>query len=178
MSEQILDGEALFEAVKPSVTSAANQTLEYSDIRKAGHDGGDFLFVPEPALGPPVAEVPVTGQTPTSPPAGDASIEMLFWQWIQGSNNPAAYDEYLRRYPNGTFARLAELQRDRRGQTQETVAQAAPLPAGEQAADSIELAFWGAIKESESQGGAVHAGYLSIFNILPYRSDQPSGALL
>ena len=161
MSEQILDGEALFEAVKPSVTSAANQTLEYSDIRKAGHDGGDFLFVPEPALGPPVAEVPVTGQTPTSPPAGDASIEMLFWQWIQGSNNPAAYDEYLRRYPNGTFARLAELQRDRRGQTQETVAQAAPLPAGEQAADSIELAFWGAIKESESPSD--YEAYLTQF---------------
>ena len=29
-----------------------------------------------------------------------------------------------------------------------------------------------------TQGGAVHAGYLSIFNILPYRSGQPSGALL
>ena len=29
-----------------------------------------------------------------------------------------------------------------------------------------------------SQGGAVHAGYLSIFNFLPYRSGQPSGALL
>ena len=29
-----------------------------------------------------------------------------------------------------------------------------------------------------AQGGAVHAGYLSIFNILPYRSGQPSGALL
>ena len=28
------------------------------------------------------------------------------------------------------------------------------------------------------QGGAVHTGYLSIFNILPYRSGQPSGALL
>ena len=28
------------------------------------------------------------------------------------------------------------------------------------------------------QGGAVHAGYLSIFNFLPYRSGQPSGALL
>ena len=32
---------------------------------------------------------------------------------------------------------------------------------------------WGA-----TQGGAVHAGYLSIFNFLPYRSGQPSGALL
>jgi hypothetical protein len=24
---------------------AADQTLEYSDVRQAGHDGGDFLFV-------------------------------------------------------------------------------------------------------------------------------------
>ena len=24
---------------------AADQTLEYADIRKAGHDGGDFLLV-------------------------------------------------------------------------------------------------------------------------------------
>ena len=32
--------------------------------------------------------------------------------------------------------------------------------------------------QAHLQGGAVHAGYLSIFNILPYRSGQPSGALL
>jgi hypothetical protein len=24
----------------------ADQTPEYGDIRKAGHDGGDFLFIP------------------------------------------------------------------------------------------------------------------------------------
>ena len=34
------------------------------------------------------------------------------------------------------------------------------------------------ITGTNDQGGAVHAGYLSIFNILPYRSGQPSGALL
>ena len=34
------------------------------------------------------------------------------------------------------------------------------------------------IKHTTAQGGAVHAGYLSISNILPYRSGQPSGALL
>ena len=33
-------------------------------------------------------------------------------------------------------------------------------------------------REVMKQGGAVHAGYLSIFNFLPYRSGQPSGALL
>ena len=34
------------------------------------------------------------------------------------------------------------------------------------------------IKHTTAQGGAVHAGYLSISNILPYRSGQPSCALL
>ena len=36
----------------------------------------------------------------------------------------------------------------------------------------------GPVSVRQPQGGAVHAGYLSIFNILPYRSGQPSGALL
>ena len=34
------------------------------------------------------------------------------------------------------------------------------------------------ITQARTQGGAVHAGYLSISNILPYRSGQPSCALL
>ena len=32
-------GRQMFEAV------AADQTPQYSDVRRAGHDGGDFLFV-------------------------------------------------------------------------------------------------------------------------------------
>ena len=44
-NEGVLDGSKLFESVRHNVVLNADQTPEYSDIRKAGHEGGDFLFV-------------------------------------------------------------------------------------------------------------------------------------
>ncbi len=44
-NENVLDGTQLFEQVRQNVILNADQTPEYSDIRKAGHEGGDFLFV-------------------------------------------------------------------------------------------------------------------------------------
>ena len=45
-NEAILDATLLFSKIRRPVMLNADQTPEYSDIRKAGHDGGDFLFVP------------------------------------------------------------------------------------------------------------------------------------
>tara|TARA_A100001037_G_scaffold205000_1_gene183397 strand:+ start:1724 stop:2344 length:621 start_codon:yes stop_codon:yes gene_type:complete len=44
-NEGVLDGTQMFERVRQTVVLNADQTPEYSDIRKAGHEGGDFLFV-------------------------------------------------------------------------------------------------------------------------------------
>lgn len=41
----VLDGATLFSKIRRPVMVNSDQTPEYSDIRKAGHDGGDFLFV-------------------------------------------------------------------------------------------------------------------------------------
>jgi len=41
----IMDGTMLFLKIRRPVMLSADQTPEYSDIRKAGHQGGDFLFV-------------------------------------------------------------------------------------------------------------------------------------
>lgn len=41
----ILDGNTLSNQIKRMVVVNAAQTPEYSDIRHAGHDGGDFVFV-------------------------------------------------------------------------------------------------------------------------------------
>ncbi len=41
----VLDGHQLFTTLRRQVMMNADQTPEYGDIRKAGHDGGDFLFV-------------------------------------------------------------------------------------------------------------------------------------
>ena len=41
----VMDGNQLFTTLRRQVMINADQTPEYGDIRKAGHDGGDFLFV-------------------------------------------------------------------------------------------------------------------------------------
>lgn len=42
----IVEGTRLFSQIRRKVMLAADQIPEYADIRKAGHDGGDFLFAP------------------------------------------------------------------------------------------------------------------------------------
>lgn len=46
-NERILDAHSLFISMRRPVMLEADQTPEYSDIRRAGHDGGDFLFAPQ-----------------------------------------------------------------------------------------------------------------------------------
>ena len=43
----IIHGAQLFDQIRRPVMLNSDQTPEYSDIRKAGHDGGEFIFVPE-----------------------------------------------------------------------------------------------------------------------------------
>jgi len=45
-NQGVLDATLLFSKIRRPVMLNADQTPEYSDIRKAGHDGGDFLFIP------------------------------------------------------------------------------------------------------------------------------------
>lgn len=48
-NDSIIDGTTLFSRLRRDVMLKASQTPEYSDIRKAGHEGGDFLFVRKPS---------------------------------------------------------------------------------------------------------------------------------
>jgi hypothetical protein len=44
-NRSVMDGTSLFSKIRRPVMVAAQQTPQYADIRQAGHDGGDFLFV-------------------------------------------------------------------------------------------------------------------------------------
>lgn len=44
-NQDIIDGTELFTKIRRPVILNSEQTPEYSDIRKAGHDGGDFIFL-------------------------------------------------------------------------------------------------------------------------------------
>jgi hypothetical protein len=56
-----------------------------------------------------VVNVTVNVTTAALPPtpAPSADREALFWSSIKDGNDPAAFDAYLRQYPDGTFAALA-----------------------------------------------------------------------
>ena len=47
-NSEVLEGQQLFTEIRRQVIFNAKQTPEYADIRFAGHEGGDFLFVREP----------------------------------------------------------------------------------------------------------------------------------
>jgi len=107
-NNEVLDGQSLFDAIKRPVTLNAYQTPDYADIQRAGHAGGDFLFVPIKV------EVTVTIEAPAPTSSGEAVTaqqEMLFWQSIQNSTEPSMFDEYLRQFPGGMFAGLAKIKR-------------------------------------------------------------------
>lgn len=66
-----------------------------------------------------------------------AAIELSFWDSIKNSNNPADFQAYLDKYPDGQFASLAKNR-----------AQPAKPVSG--AGDSVDLAYWNAIKDSKN----------------------------
>ena len=44
-NDGVLDASQLFSQLRPKVMVNSDQTPENGDIHRAGHDGGDFLFV-------------------------------------------------------------------------------------------------------------------------------------
>ena len=44
-NKAVMDGTTLFSKMRRPVMVNAEQMPQYSDMRNAGHDGGDFLFV-------------------------------------------------------------------------------------------------------------------------------------
>ena len=44
-NQTVIDGTQLYINLRRPVMIAADQTPQYSDVRNAGHEGGDFLFV-------------------------------------------------------------------------------------------------------------------------------------
>ena len=100
-STQVLDGQQLFTAVRRPVIVNADQTPEYSDIRLAGHDGGDFLFVLVNLGDAAAASSTASGEVIRE------SLDLAYWESIRESRNAADFEAYLSQFPNVTFAALA-----------------------------------------------------------------------
>ena len=51
---------------------------------------------------------PATASPPTASATSSAEVEVVFWQSIVNSTNPADFEAYLEQFPNGAFRPLAE----------------------------------------------------------------------
>ena len=156
-SNEVLDGQQLFTAVRRPVIVNADQTPEYSDIRLAGHDGGDFLFVP---VNLSVSATATDGQASApeaAPAAPESNPEIVFWESIRDGDSAANFEAYLAQFPSGIFAPIARIKLDGiRATETAAVAVEKPEPAAEVAqplagfdARSMELSFWESVKDSQ-----------------------------
>ena len=68
----------------------------------------------------------VSAAQPQPAPAASPEVELVFWQSISNSTNPAEFEAYLRRFPNGMFSELAQIQLEAR----RAASNAAPASAG------------------------------------------------
>jgi tetratricopeptide (TPR) repeat protein len=77
--------------------------------------------------------------TPNVSVVDPAAIELAYWDTIKNSSNPDDFKSYLDKYPDGQFAALAKSRAQ------------AVRPSGNAATgDSMEMAYWNAIKDSRN----------------------------
>ncbi len=97
-------GEAVFDIFNDvGITVKRNSGGVQQPWVSASPIEGRFYFLgPTTVVTAPPAEAPVTGA------AAAADKETLFWDSIKGSSNRGLFEAYLKQFPQGTFAPIAE----------------------------------------------------------------------
>ena len=103
----VLEGQKLFERVRGQVALDAPQTPQYADIREAGHEDGEFLFIPVNLEIKGTVAIPAEAISPVPPAFDERAMELKFWESIEESDDPAAFEAYLKKHPDGHFADVA-----------------------------------------------------------------------
>ncbi len=124
-NQDMLDGYEVYRSLRQTVVLNADQTPEYGDIRVAGDEGGEFVFVPVDLRQAPSDEAASAEALPDST---KAALDIAFWESIKDSDNAAAFQAYLEQFPAGTFASLAKLKLAELSSGEEVAALSAPEP--------------------------------------------------
>jgi uncharacterized caspase-like protein len=150
--------EEAHRAVRGKVLAATNQRQTPWDSSSLT---GPVVLKEEPvALVAPVNPPAAPAEPQTSNSSGaNQQAELLFWDSIKSSDNPATFEAYLKQFPNGIFAGLAQ------AKVAELKAKAGnqPTTAEQQAAAKSEAdaAAWSGIKDSDNP--ALFEAYLKQF---------------
>ena len=164
-NDTILDGQELFHKVRQSVVLDADQTPQYSNIRFAGHEGGDFLFVP---AGISVVAARTDGGESAAPVGVDsAQIELTYWSSIEDSNNAEDYESFLKSFPEENFSELARNRLKRYAALTPNAAAppASPLPPPTPLkaieVEPMDSVFWATVNANVREAPATDAGKVS-----------------
>ena len=84
--------------------------------------------------GPSLADENKTGEDKAD------EVEMVFWQSLQDSEDPAEYRAYLERFPDGAFVELARIRLAGFAESGRIAA-----------ADPVELEFWTSVKDADDR---------------------------
>lgn len=131
--EKYVSASSVFQQLRgPAISNAPLEDLipQHGVIHGTGDEDGDFIFV---RRGGAFSKTPVA-DTPR-PPAAAASPEVVFWNSIDGSDDPAMYTAYLDQYPDGSFTALARARLQRSEQAEGERKRIARQEAARQEAD-------------------------------------------
>ncbi len=99
----------------PRTRAAIRRWQTSRGARSTGYlDGASATALRTAGGSAPVVAVDASSAQPSPPnapaasPAATTAQENLFWQSVMNSTNPAEFEAYLRRFPNGVFSELAQ----------------------------------------------------------------------
>lgn len=128
--------DVLKEVRKDVVAASADKQVPWESSSLTG----DFYFSPSRGIA-------VKGRSATTPADPDPGVprskgdkEILFWQSIKDSDDPAVFATYLEQFPDGTFAGLAKVRISQLSQNQK-VGSAAPTPTQSALPDNMGMTF-------------------------------------
>jgi len=107
-----LSTQELYARIAPVIANNSEQTPLCRPILNTGDQGGEFVFVasvkkeiplPLPKVKQSVPDIP-------TPKVNQSTLDkdMLFWESIRDSDDPALFDAYLETFPKGIFAPIAK----------------------------------------------------------------------
>lgn len=101
--------EVAHRAVRAKVLAATNQRQTPWDSSSLT---GPVILAKAADQAPAVPQPAVQAPAPAPAAGGNQQAELLFWESIKDSSNPAVFEAYLQQFPNGVFAGLAQAKLD------------------------------------------------------------------
>ena len=156
LEEPGLEVGLMFRKVRDAVVGMTGGRQEPFVYGSLSSRGVYLAAAPAPPAAAPVSSVQSSGAEESGSSRVAAESELLFWESVKDSEDPADIQVYLERYPGGTYEALARNRLKRLDATTKDTAVPAPAPQPSslsarmaEARLAAEAKFWALVEESE-----------------------------